>query len=293
MDWKKANVVPIYKSGPKGLPVNYRPISLTSVVVRVMERVIKQKMLRHLKINRLIHPTQHGFLPKKSTSTNLISYLDYITKKLDEGQPVDVLYLDFSKAFDKVPHRRLIQKLKSYNFSGELVSWISKWLADRKQRVLVNGAYSEWRDVDSSVVQGSVLGPILFVIYINDIDSCISNNEGIISKFADDTKLAKVINNSETAAEMQQIINKIEKWSKEWGMQFNTKKCSILHLGRQNARHCYTMNGEELQSVSNQRDLGVTIADSCLPANQCVLAATKANQIPGKSTVLSPAKQKT
>ena len=112
-DWKNANVIPIYKSGPKGEPVNYRPISLTSVVVRVMERIVKEKMLMHLKTNQLINPSQHGFLPRKSTSTNLVAYLDYVTKKLDDGQPVDVLYLDFSKAFDRVPHKRLVQKLKS------------------------------------------------------------------------------------------------------------------------------------------------------------------------------------
>ena len=138
-----------------------------------MERIVKEKMLTHLKTNKLINPSQHGFLPRKSTSTNLVAYLEYVTKKLDEGQPVDVLYLDFSKAFDRVPHRRLVQKLKSYNLPERLIIWIETWLNNRKQRVLVNGAYSEWRDVTSSVIQESVSGPILFVIYIDDIDSCI------------------------------------------------------------------------------------------------------------------------
>ena len=141
-DWKKANVVPVYKSGSKKEPSNNRPISLTSVIVRIMERIIKQKMLLHMKTNKLINPSQHGFLPKKSTSTNFVAYLDYITRKLDEDQPVDVLYLDFSKAFDVVPHQRLIQKLKCYNFSSEVIAWIAAWLKNRKQRVQVNGEYS-------------------------------------------------------------------------------------------------------------------------------------------------------
>ena len=281
-DWKIANVIPIFKSGSKGEAINYRPISLTSVVVRVMERILKGRMLAHVKKYKLINSSQHGFLPKKSTSTNLIAYLEYITKKLDEGQPVDVLYLDFSKAFDKVPHKRLLQKLRSYNFSRELIVWIAMWLENRRQRVVVNGIPSEWREVTSSVIQGSVLGPILFTLYINDIDSCIDDTEGIISKFADDTKVAKIISDSKTAQEMQQVIANLESWSKTWGMQFNTKKCCILHFGHHNLKHRYTMNGEILESCSTQRDLGVLISDNCLPASQCAAAAKKANQVLGR-----------
>ena len=281
-DWRRANVVPIYKSGSKGEPVNYRPISLTSVVVRVMERILKNKMLLHLRINKAINPSQHGFLPKKSTSTNLNEYLEYLTRKIDDGQPVDVLYLDFSKAFDKVPHGRLIQKLSCYKFPKNLINWIAAWLKQRKQRVLVNGVFSDGCDVISSVVQGSVLGPILFLIYINDIDNCINNKEGIISKFADDTKVAKVVTNDETAAEMQQIIHKLENWCKNWGMLFNIKKCCILHFGHSNKKYEYKMNEQNLEAKSNQRDLGVIISNDCLPATQCALAAKKANQVLGQ-----------
>ena len=282
MDWRTANVVPIYKSGPKGEPVNYRPISLTSVVVRVMERILKIKMLLHLKENRLINPSQHGFLPKKSTSTNLNAYLEYMTKKLDEGQAVDVLYLDFSKAFDKVPHKRLIQKLKAHNFSKSLITWITAWLNGRKQRVLVNGTYSEWLNVVSSVVQGSVLGPILFVVYINDIDTCIGTKEGIMSKFADDTKVAKVVKDTKTAAEMQEVMQNLETWCEKWGMVFNIKKCCILHFGHRNMQQQYKMSGQILESHTSQRDLGVMISNDCLPGAQCALAAKKANQVLGQ-----------
>ena len=152
-----------------------------------MERIIKEKMLAHMKRHKLIATSQHGFMPRRSTNTNLITYLDYITKKLDDNQPVDVLYLDFSKAFDKVPHQRLLQKLKCYQFPNDIINWIEAWLKNRRQRVVINGEFSDWQDVISSVVQGSVLGPILFIIYINDIDGCLGSMEGKAPKFADDT----------------------------------------------------------------------------------------------------------
>ena len=147
---------------------------------------------------------------------------------------------------------------------------------------MVDGAYSDWRSVTSSVIQGSVLGPILFVIYINDIDTCINNKGGIIPKFADDTKVAKVVTDNQTPAEMQEVIYNLEKWCNTWGMQFNTKKCCILHFGHRNAKYQYKMNGQVLDSQSSQRDLGITISDNCLPGLQCAMAAKKANQILGQ-----------
>ena len=281
-DWKKANVVPVFKKGSKGEPINYRPISLTSVVVKVMERIIKERMMKHLSINNLLRPSQHGFMPKKSTTTNLVTYMNYVTKKIDDGLPVDVLYVDFAKAFDKVPHKRLIQKLNRYQFSQELMIWIEAWLADRKQRVQVNGKYSKWLDVTSSVVQGSVLGPLLFILFIDDIDSCLGNYSGLISKFADDTKIAKVVKDSASASEMQTVIKNLEIWCKTWEMELNAKKCSIMHFGHGNMKKEYFINGEKLCSPQNQKDLGVTISNSCTPGVQCALAAKKANQVLGQ-----------
>ena len=281
-EWKVAHVIPIFKKGSKSDPANYRPISLTSVVVKLLERMLKESIMSHLISNKLIKPSQHGFMPKRSTTTNLVTYLDYVTKQLDSGHSVDILYLDFAKAFDKVPHQRLIQKLKCHKINPKVIAWISSWLHNRKQRVSVNGTVSEWIDVLSSVVQGSVLGPILFIIFINDIDLCLGDFEAFMSKFADDTKIAKIVNDNSTAAEMQTIISRLEEWSIKWGMQFNASKCFIIHLGYHNQKFKYRMAGQIISTTSDQRDLGIFIDDSCKPGLQCAIAAKKANQVLGR-----------
>ena len=283
-EWKQANVKPIFKKGAKTLPINYRPISLTCVIVKIMERAIKESIMAHLISKSLLNPSQHGFLPKKSVSTNLNSFLDFVTKNVDAGHPVDVLYLDFSKAFDKVPHKRLIQKLKCYKINHKVTKWIENWLSRRKQMVTVNGASSEWVDVVSSVVQGSVLGPVLFLIYIDDIDYCLGHYEGFMSKFADDTKVAKVIDSEVKAQELQSIISNLQKWCENWGMNFNIDKCSVIHFGQQNRKYEYTMNNQVVSSNSSQRDLGVILSETSKPSIQCATAAKKANQVLGRIT---------
>ena len=192
-DWRTANVTPVYKKGSKSDPSNYRPISLTSTIGKILESVIKVAIMTHLSTNNLLHQTQHGFLEKKSCLTNLLHSMEEIISILDDGDSVDVLYLDFAKAFDKVSHQLLLTKLASLNISGKLIEWITAWLANRKQRVVLNGKESDWAKVLCSVIQGSILGPILFIIYINDIDACIEFISALILKFADDTKVIKRI----------------------------------------------------------------------------------------------------
>lgn len=170
VEWKRANVSPLFKKGSRSLKSNYRPVSLTSQISNMMEAILKDSIDDHLQKYKLIKDSQHGFICGRSCLTNLLVFLEEVTKYLDEGHPVDVLYLDFSKAFDKVPHARPIKKLKAHGISQNVSRWIESWLSNRQQRVVLNGKESWWAQVLSGVLQGSVLGPILFIMYINDID---------------------------------------------------------------------------------------------------------------------------
>ena len=282
-DWKNAKVVPIFKKGAKGEPSNYRPVSLTCAICKLMESLIRDAITNHLKINNLIKNSQHGFADNRSCQTNLIEFMDFVTKRVDEGEAVDVVYLDFSKAFDKISHKKLIQKLKAHGVKGVILDWIEDWLKDRKQRVSVNGFMSDEKDVSSSVPQGSVLGPILFVIYINDIDDEATAID-LIRKFADDTKVAKVIRNKDDADKLQHCLDKLYNWSKKWSMEFNVKKCKIIHFGKKNLKFKYKMNGEELAVVECERDVGVKITSNLKPSDHCTEAVGRARWILGQIT---------
>ena len=236
-------MIPIFKKGKKTAAENYRPVSLTCVCCKLLESIIKDDIMDHLSRNQLIRKSQHGFMKGKSCATNLLEFLDKITEAADKGTPTDVVYLDFAKAFDKVPTERLLRKVQAHGIGGKIGGWIRAWLTDRKQRVSANGKLSGWRGVLSGVPQGSVLGPVPFLLFINDLDLEATEKQ-IIKKFADDTKIAQTIETPEDAAELQETLNRLSAWELKWGMEFNVAKCHVMHIGRNNPRNVYRVLDE-------------------------------------------------
>ena len=273
LDWRRANVVPIHKKGDRGQLDNYRPVSLTSLICKVLESIIKDEIVKFLEDNAIIKETQHGFRKGRSCLTNLLEFLDDATGSFDRGEQLDVSYLDFSKAFDKVPHMRLGLQLKKHGIGGKMLSWIQMWLSGRQQRVILNGCKSIWKEVVSGVPQGSVLGPLLFIIFVNTIENDIDSK---VLKFADDIKIIRVIKGERDQEVFQADLNKLVKWSEDWQMKFNLKKCKVMHTGRVHSERTYAMNGEELDKIKMEKDLGIIINDKLKAADQVVEARKKA-----------------
>ena len=204
--WRLANITPLHKKGPKRTVSNYRPVSLTSVVCKTMEKFVRDRLMDHMEKNNLFTNHQHGFRKGNSCSTQLIEVLEDWTEKIDNYNSIDTIYLDFQKAFDTVPHIRLLKKLEGYGITGKILGWIKNFLTDRKQKVVLNGSHSDWTEVTSGIPQGSVLGPILFTIYINDLPDVVYN---MAKLFADDTKLY-----DEEKASLQNDIDRLVQWSR-------------------------------------------------------------------------------
>ncbi len=286
IEWRTANVTPIYKKGPKGDPGNYRPVSLTSVPGKLLEKIIKEQLMGYLEERELLQRTQHGFVKGRSCTTNRIEFMDRVSKEVDKGKSVDIFYLDFSKAFDKVPHKRLIAKFKAKGVEGEVLTWMERWLGGRKQRVVVNGEKSEWKEVLSGVPQGSVLGPSQFTVFIDDLENDIKkeNLEVYIIKFADDTKGMKVIDGEEDRVKLQRALDLLVEWATTWGMEFNAKKCKVMHVGPRNPGYDYFMGGEKLSKTDEETDLGVKITKNLKPSQQCSKAAGRATAVLGQLT---------
>ena len=254
-NWKLANITPVLKKGDKGQCENYRPISLLCMVSKVFEHVIMNQIKNE--ITPLITPFQYGFLNGKSTETQLLHVYSFINDILDISGRVDIIYLDFTKAFDSVPHHFPLHKLKSFGINGVLYEWFCSYLTGRKQCVIIEGDLSDWCDVASGVPQGSILGPLLFLMYINDMVEELSESTNI-ALFADDAKIYSKIKSSNDHQALQRNLSKLEDWSNLWKLKFNSNKCKVL---RRVLKHdsVYRMNDEILENVTSFNDLGVLI----------------------------------
>lgn len=225
-------------------------------------------------------------LKKKECVSNLLETRDILTESVHFGFSADVVYTDFAKAFDKVPHRRLLHKLRAYGIHGSLHKWIESWLTNRQQRVQIDECSSGWKTVTSGVPQGSVLGPLLFVLYINDLPDKLVQH---VKLFADDSKIIGVITSEEDCISLQKDIDEAVQWSHKWLMPFNIDKCKVMHVGRTNrkSKFIYSMldldgNRKHLEVTTVERDLGVLVSDDLKTRSQVNAAAALANRTLGR-----------
>ena len=248
--WKEANVVALHKKGPKNVAANYIPVSLTCIISKIYEKFVRNHILAHIEGH--ISSQQHGFVGGRSCLSNLLETVDIILDMLDEGAPVDLLYFDFSKAFDTVPHYRLLSKLEGYGISGSMLHIVRDFLSDRKIRVVVGGEFSDSCEVSSGVPQGSVLGPLLFVLYINDLPDNVKSS---IKLFADDLKL---IGNANNCEDISRDIELLEEWEDTWLLRFDPGKCKVLHIKyNNNPINSYKLHDIVLTEVETECDLGI------------------------------------
>ena len=282
--WKEAVITPLFKKGKKSSPQNYRPISLTCVLVKVFESIIRDHIMSYLLSNELLSKSQHGFLPKRSCFTNLLTAIETWSDAIDRGINIDCIYLDFAKAFDKVPHKHLLTKLKAYGISGKIICWIESFLKDRKQQVIVNGVKSSSCNVTSGVPQGSVSGPLFFLVFINDLPDIIIS---LLLLFADDSKLFNFIKDQYSVQQLQNDLDKLDEWAKKWCIEFNITKCKVMHFGSSNNNSSYSMFDQTtnqhviIDTTSCERDLGINVDNTLSFSKHTQIQVNKANRILG------------
>ncbi|KAK2167742.1 hypothetical protein NP493_1264g00008 [Ridgeia piscesae] len=257
LDWKLAHITPVFKKGERYKAENYRPISLTCIACKVMEHIIASHIMSH----SILCPEQHGFRCGRSCETQLLGYVDEASEELERGNQEDTIVLDFEKAFDKVSHTLLVHKLRHYGIGGRLNAWIDSFLENRQQAVVVGGERSNFMPVDSGVPQGSVVGPCLFLLYINDLPIEI---ESKIRLFADDTLCSNTIKHKVDQKKLQKDLDSLTTWEKQWSMSFHPQKCYTLSVTRKRDKivPSYHLHGHNLQNVSTAKYLGVNIQDN-------------------------------
>ena len=275
--WLRANVAAVYKKGDKHLPENYRPISLTSVISKLLEHIICHSMLNHFDENNILTDLNHGFRSGYSCETQLLITANDLLQTQNKNQQTDLAILDFSKAFDTVPHNKLIHKLSSYGIQGPLLTWLTNFLTQRRMKVVLEGEHSEETDVKSGVPQGTVLGPLLFLVHINDLPTRVKSQ---VRLFADDCLLYRAIKSARDHITLQEDLLALQTWASDWGMRFNAKKCYILSINNKSS-HFYTLNNTTLQQVTSNPYLGITISQDLKWSQHIAKTANKANSTLG------------
>ena len=272
--------LPIYKKGDKTIPGIYRPVSLTSICSKIMEHIIHSNIMRHIDRHNILTDKQHGFRTKHSCESQLLLTTHDLLHSLDNNTQTDIIIMDFSKAFDTVPHNRLLYKLTKYGITGNLHTWISNFLTKRKQRVVVDGEHSDWTNVRSGMPQGTVLGPLLFLLYINDLPHGISST---VRLFADDCVMYHTIKTDSDAQTLQHDLDTLTKWQDNWQMTFNTDKCFTLKVTHSKTpkQHKYRLSNSTLQETSSHTYLGVELSRDLRWTNHVNKTTAKANKVLG------------
>ena len=277
MEWSLANICPLFKKSDRSLACNYRPVSLTCVPCKLLEHIVCSNIMAHLDEYKLLSDRQHAFRKGHSCETQLTT----VISDWDKSWTIDTFILDFEKAFDTPPHELLKSKLFSYGIGGKTLKWIDSFLCFRQQRVVVNRVKSDWAPVLSGVPQGTVLGPLLFSLYINDISSDI---ESEIRLFADDCVCYREIKDEKDTMKLQRDIDRLGSWARKWGMRFQPVKCNMMQLARKRIKKIYasyTLEGTNLENVESIKYLGVTITSDLRWNTHVSNVCTKANRTLG------------
>ena len=277
--WKRAHVIPVHTKGSKKLPENYRPVSLLSICSKILEKVASESLLRACL--PALPVSQHGFIPRRSCTSNLACFMDHCQSSLSEGLQTDAIYTDFSSAFTSVNHRLLLYKLcHSFNITGLALDWIESYLSQRSQRVILEGKHSVWTPVLSGVPEGSILGPLLFNCYVADLPKCTKN--GCLA-YADDFKIFNRIKTHSDTMSLQADLDRLCEWSKFWRLGLNPAKCKVITFTLRKSPFIspYALDSHRLERCEQIRDLGVTLDAKLTFAQHVDEVVKKANRMLG------------
>ena len=275
-DWKEAYISPIFKKGDRSKPSNYHPVSLPCICCKTMEHIITSTVMKHLESQNIITDAQLGFRKSRCCEFQLLSTIKDLAQGIEDKEQIDMILLDFSKAFDKVPHTRLLNKINFCGITGSTSRWIENFLNNRTQKVVINSKFSNKADVSSGVPQGTVLGPVLFLIFINDLPNNVNSH---VRLFADDCILYRKINSQKDSNKLQEDLDKLQEWEKKWLMESHPDKCQLLRATtkRNIINADYNIHGQTLLQTEFAKYLGLNINNKLSWEDHITKTATKAN----------------